>query len=293
MGQPPFYTQSIYSLIHHIVKDPVKYPDNISPDFQSFLRVGSRLPAGCPVYLQDVQNVSMQVAQGYTCLPSAHEAQVMPQRCMCPCWNALLSSCRRHDRVSSTSGPVTGWGGRICWTTPLCRRRQQRRCGGRQRWRTPSKPPRTAGLGRARAGLSRVSPGMSAHQHACTCRLHSEHHASDTLLLSAKALFQFHVRAQTVTSVLAPHAHELVTKLLLESRRCAGSGAGVRDPHDQGSPWAPPAGRCERRIGSCRAAAPLGRCSAWSGKPRCGAAANGGDSGACCILRAGPAWNVA
>ena len=41
VGQPPFYTQSIYSLIHHIVKDPVKYPDNISPNFRSFLKVTS------------------------------------------------------------------------------------------------------------------------------------------------------------------------------------------------------------------------------------------------------------
>eukprot|EP00899_Mesostigma_viride_P028194 jgi/Mesvir1/855/Mv17428-RA.1 len=37
VGQPPFYTNSIYSLIHHIVKDPVKYPENISDDFRSFL----------------------------------------------------------------------------------------------------------------------------------------------------------------------------------------------------------------------------------------------------------------
>ena len=44
VGQPPFYTQSIYSLIHHIVKDPVKYPDNISPIFRSFLKVSSPLP---------------------------------------------------------------------------------------------------------------------------------------------------------------------------------------------------------------------------------------------------------
>ena len=51
VGQPPFYTQSIYSLIHHIVKDPVKYPDNISPDFQSFLRVGTRIAGSCPVRL--------------------------------------------------------------------------------------------------------------------------------------------------------------------------------------------------------------------------------------------------
>jgi len=51
VGQPPFYTQSIYSLIHHIVKDPVKYPDNISPDFQSFLKVGS-IAVRCPVLQQ-------------------------------------------------------------------------------------------------------------------------------------------------------------------------------------------------------------------------------------------------
>lgn len=38
VGQPPFYTNSIYSLIHHIVKDPVKYPDNMSPQFRSFLQ---------------------------------------------------------------------------------------------------------------------------------------------------------------------------------------------------------------------------------------------------------------
>ena len=39
VGQPPFYTNSIYSLIHHIVKDPVKFPNNISPEFKSFLKV--------------------------------------------------------------------------------------------------------------------------------------------------------------------------------------------------------------------------------------------------------------
>jgi fused-like protein len=38
VGQPPFYTNSIYSLIHHIVKDPVKFPTNISGDFKSFLK---------------------------------------------------------------------------------------------------------------------------------------------------------------------------------------------------------------------------------------------------------------
>jgi fused-like protein len=38
VGQPPFYTNSIYTLIHMIVKDPVKYPDNMSPEFKSFLQ---------------------------------------------------------------------------------------------------------------------------------------------------------------------------------------------------------------------------------------------------------------
>lgn len=39
VGQPPFYTNSIYSLIHHIVRDPVKYPSNVTPEFKSFLKV--------------------------------------------------------------------------------------------------------------------------------------------------------------------------------------------------------------------------------------------------------------
>ena len=37
VGQPPFYTNSIYSLINHIVKDPVKYPSSMSREFKSFL----------------------------------------------------------------------------------------------------------------------------------------------------------------------------------------------------------------------------------------------------------------
>ncbi|CAN6457993.1 unnamed protein product [Victoria cruziana] len=38
VGQPPFYTNSVYALIRHIVKDPVKYPDDMSPNFRSFLK---------------------------------------------------------------------------------------------------------------------------------------------------------------------------------------------------------------------------------------------------------------
>ncbi|XWS66244.1 hypothetical protein CRYUN_Cryun05aG0183100 [Craigia yunnanensis] len=38
IGQPPFYTNSVYALIRHIVKDPVKYPDEMSASFKSFLK---------------------------------------------------------------------------------------------------------------------------------------------------------------------------------------------------------------------------------------------------------------
>ncbi|GJW98650.1 serine/threonine-protein kinase TIO [Tanacetum coccineum] len=38
VGQPPFYTNSVYALIRHIIKDPVKYPDSMSSNFRSFLR---------------------------------------------------------------------------------------------------------------------------------------------------------------------------------------------------------------------------------------------------------------
>lgn len=38
-GRPPFYTTSIYSLIHQIVQDAVKYPTDMSRDFKSFLKV--------------------------------------------------------------------------------------------------------------------------------------------------------------------------------------------------------------------------------------------------------------
>ncbi|CEM00893.1 unnamed protein product [Vitrella brassicaformis CCMP3155] len=37
VGKPPFYTQSLYSLIHMIVQNPVTYPQTMSPTFRSFL----------------------------------------------------------------------------------------------------------------------------------------------------------------------------------------------------------------------------------------------------------------
>ena len=38
VGKPPFYTNSIYTLINIIIKDPVKYPSSMSSEFRSFLR---------------------------------------------------------------------------------------------------------------------------------------------------------------------------------------------------------------------------------------------------------------
>ncbi|XP_052178998.1 serine/threonine-protein kinase TIO isoform X2 [Diospyros lotus] len=38
VGQPPFYTNSVYALIRHIIKDPVKYPENMSLNFKTFLK---------------------------------------------------------------------------------------------------------------------------------------------------------------------------------------------------------------------------------------------------------------
>ncbi|KAG5558214.1 hypothetical protein RHGRI_008218 [Rhododendron griersonianum] len=38
VGEPPFVANSFYTLIRHINEDPVKYPDNMSPNFKSFLR---------------------------------------------------------------------------------------------------------------------------------------------------------------------------------------------------------------------------------------------------------------
>ena len=42
VGQPPFYTNSIYTLIKQIVRDPVRYPATMSAEFRSFLQVLDR-----------------------------------------------------------------------------------------------------------------------------------------------------------------------------------------------------------------------------------------------------------
>ena len=38
VGTPPFYTNSLYSLINLIINDPVKYPETMSSNFKSFLQ---------------------------------------------------------------------------------------------------------------------------------------------------------------------------------------------------------------------------------------------------------------
>uniref|UniRef100_A0A8C6Y3S6 Serine/threonine-protein kinase 36 n=1 Tax=Naja naja TaxID=35670 RepID=A0A8C6Y3S6_NAJNA len=38
VGTPPFYTNSIFQLVSLIIKDPVKWPKNMSPHFKSFLQ---------------------------------------------------------------------------------------------------------------------------------------------------------------------------------------------------------------------------------------------------------------
>lgn len=37
-GQPPFYTNSIFQLVSLIIKDPVRWPKNMSPAFKDFLQ---------------------------------------------------------------------------------------------------------------------------------------------------------------------------------------------------------------------------------------------------------------
>jgi fused len=44
VGQPPFYTTNLYSLINHIVRDPVTYPSTLSPEFKDFLKVCGHPP---------------------------------------------------------------------------------------------------------------------------------------------------------------------------------------------------------------------------------------------------------
>nr|GEX26401.1 serine/threonine-protein kinase TIO [Tanacetum cinerariifolium] len=46
VGQPPFYTNSVYALIRHIIKDPVKYPDSMNVEARE-LRANIAASRGC------------------------------------------------------------------------------------------------------------------------------------------------------------------------------------------------------------------------------------------------------
>ena len=46
-GEPPFYTNNIYSLIQLIIKDKVKYPSGMSRSFKDFLQVRTVASAWC------------------------------------------------------------------------------------------------------------------------------------------------------------------------------------------------------------------------------------------------------
>ena len=37
-GTPPFYTNSIFQLVNMILKDQIKWPKTMSPDFKNFLQ---------------------------------------------------------------------------------------------------------------------------------------------------------------------------------------------------------------------------------------------------------------
>ncbi|GJR80187.1 serine/threonine-protein kinase TIO [Tanacetum coccineum] len=50
VGQPPFYTNSVYALFRQLSKDPVKYPDSMSSNFRSSnkeLRANTAASRGC------------------------------------------------------------------------------------------------------------------------------------------------------------------------------------------------------------------------------------------------------
>ena len=137
LGQPPFYTNSIYSLIHHIVKDPVKFPKDISDDFKSFLKVSLArhrcIPAGHAIQQQ------AGTAEAFSALTSRLAHARWKDWLACPGsatrpgglvpspWNALATSAcpcaiqLRYRpsccRACSTSGQQTAWPGQTCWST--------------------------------------------------------------------------------------------------------------------------------------------------------------------------------
>jgi serine/threonine protein kinase len=85
VGQPPFYTNSIYSLIHHIVKDPVKFPSNIGPEFKSFLKgLLIKKPSDRCVHAAVFDILRLDVLS-YSAKDAVHRVCSAWQRCERPC----------------------------------------------------------------------------------------------------------------------------------------------------------------------------------------------------------------
>ena len=66
-GKPPFYTNSIYTLIQMIIKDPITWADPISDEFKDFLsQMLQKNPAKRPSYKEllshpFISNVNLQL----------------------------------------------------------------------------------------------------------------------------------------------------------------------------------------------------------------------------------------
>ncbi|EMS63379.1 Serine/threonine-protein kinase 36 [Triticum urartu] len=106
VGQPPFYTNSVYALIRHIVKDPVKYPDNMSANFKSFLKgLLNKLPQSrlsWPALLEHpfVKDDSMDLVA---------DTQSTPFEAEPPSKNAANNTEHDHDKQKSSKkdGPTS------------------------------------------------------------------------------------------------------------------------------------------------------------------------------------------
>lgn len=80
-GKPPFYTNNIYKLIGHIVRDPVKFPKNMSQDFKDFLAVRSCCRPAATLCTRPPTNMA-KLLYRYACCPSL---QVLEFACL---WSA-------------------------------------------------------------------------------------------------------------------------------------------------------------------------------------------------------------
>ncbi|EFN52208.1 hypothetical protein CHLNCDRAFT_26970 [Chlorella variabilis] len=78
VGQPPFYTTSIYTLIKQIVREPVKFPDGMSPTFTSFLQ--ARLTSFLPFLLPFLRAF---FPCAFFVFPSTQRVRCLPRAALC------------------------------------------------------------------------------------------------------------------------------------------------------------------------------------------------------------------